>query len=642
MSFKDDAFDIALSYEGDERYFVLAEDPESKEMLYGQTFMDEVPTEQHLTGTGLSYNDAPSVVSQPMVMDQWSEGCGWFDAPPASFRHGGYSYARGIDPSWGRLILSPEYQSLSGITGTVTKVYDSPTFGQYALAGRYVYQFSGGSWVERYDSGDDAIVVTDIIEYGNAVDIYLFLAFDEAQIIAYSTNGTSFGSTVTDEKAAFFAVRGVDTAEPVMWKIRSNGYISASNAGISGWSTEDLIGLSGETVTALIEAGEYIWIFKEEGYWAYDGLNLDNNIEVRHLRETGNGSEARTFIDGTILVNYGNRVLAIDPFSFETTTIFEAAHPELNGTVAGIGNDTKHVYFALNTMGGDVYLMKGPVTGPFHTIAYIASDTAGEVFVASAGDIHSVNPCVVVPLSASTGYYILPRAGRRPWDDANCRYDTGGGTLWGAWLDKGATTWEAWLNASRVVCESATGARSVALGYDLDGTEGSTTTSVTAVEPGLSTARAGAEIRFTRLRHVVTLATGDSNHTPRGVAFVFDTTPNPPRYQFWSVTIAAESDKGRRGGGEASVEGFRSTLQFLKGAVGQRVTFGDYFGDSYVVKVLNVSSPGLRRKAGGQDRSRALGAITVTMAEIAYNVDPSNVFTWDESKWDAGDVWGSD
>lgn len=236
---------------------------------------------------------------------------------------------------------------------------------------------------------------------------------------------------------------------------------------------------------------------------------------------------------------------------------------------------------------------------------------------------------------AASAYIVLPRDGLDPWDDPNCRFDSAGGFIIGPNVDAGVPTFQKWLNGARTLTESSTGARSTAVAYDLDNLD-SFTTLMTAVDSGITEEKVETEISFYRIRYKMTLATGDDEHTPRVVALMFNTTPNPPRYRLWRMMLDVGDQQKRRGGGDPRPVAYEQALNHLFAATGERVTFTDYFGDEFTSKLMNVAVQGLSGVARSDSRSAVKSAVEIVIAEISQNETVGLPGIWDQSVYDSG------
>jgi hypothetical protein len=636
---RDEGTHVYLEYGGREMGFVLAED-ENGVLQYFPGFVDALAPEQQ--SGPFSYDSRPKSVSQPIYFDQWTLGAGWEDAPAGSVTFGGYSYSRGIDVSWGVPVLSPERQSYEGLSSGVTKFYHSPTFGDFALDGNHVMRWTGlnGEWSSIYEADNPP---TDIIEFSNATDTYLFVAYGAEQDIRYSLTGLSLPQTVAGVREKFFGVKGITSTVPTLWGITEEGEISGVEdpTVAANWSNPDQIGLPSETVTAMVVANNTFWIFKETGWYTFNGTDIGEQLPVYVLRREGNGKSAYVHINGLIYAPYGNRLFEINPVENSVRTVWEASHFEINGDITAIGGDLRYLNFAVKNAEGNTYILKGlPATGAFDTLVYLGANDCDALMVTEKGLTHSANPVLTIGYGSAGAYFIMPRDGYRPWDDDNYRFDLNGGTLYGPWVDGGVMVYEKWLNAARISAENITAARTAEVEYSIDGLSAETSI-VTAAVPGLTVGRVD-DVDFTRLRYTLNLITGSSRESPQVHAIVFDTTPNPPRHRSWPFVVRAEQRQAQPGGGDARPEAFRDIEDFLFGAAGQRATFTDYWGRTFTVKVLDVRGTGLARKSGGEGRNAAAMDIQVLLAEINANKVHGSTFTWGQSKWGSGDVYGAD
>ena len=607
------------------------------------TFLDEIPPEQFSAPSPFSYNNAPKPVQQVLAFEGWGAGAGYVDAPSGTTSFEGYSYSRGVDASDGRLILSPQQQTFDGTSVSVDGYYVSPTWGVYALVDTTLYQLSAGEWVLRYTG---AASLTDLKEYGNSTDVYLFLTMGDSTDMVYSTDGfTTAPTTVTGEKCSYLAIRGNSSVQPVLIGVTASGLLRTSTNPIASanWSNADRIGSAGETVTAVVVANDLVWIFKEEGYYTFDGTNVGAQVPVDQLKQTGNGKYAHVWINGHIYVNYANRLLDIDPFNNSTATLLSFAHPEINGSIKGITSDLRNLYVVAQNQDSNAYVLKiDPSTGVTHTFMYLGAATINAITLsrATANNVSTTNDALLFNTSTATSSYaLMPRAGYRPWEDSNYRFDYSGTSfIVGSNVDVGAATFPKFLNGGRVLAESVTGARNIVLAYDIDNLD-SYTTLVTAVADGLTEAQVSTSVSFNRIRYKATLSTGDANHTPRGVALMLSATPNPPRYRLWRLGLDVADLQRPYIGGEARPVSYEAALNHIFSGVGKRITYTDYFGDAFTVKMLNASVEGVKHKVTGTARTNAASMVTVILAEINTDTTIGTPGIWDQSLWDSEAVW---
>lgn len=644
MAARDDTrLDVYFAHSGQTLGFELVVDPQGNKQIF-PSFVPE--NSLQFQQGAFSYDDRPKAASQAITFEDFSGGCGITDTAPGTTNVTSYSYTRGVDPSWGRLVISPEQQAFTAaaMTEQPTKFYRAPTGGWYALSATHVWQLTSGGWVSVYTAASPP---TDIIEYGNATATYIFLALGDSTDMIYTTNNFVATTTVTGEKATYFCVRGVTSTVPVLFQITVSGKLRSSTNPIlsANWSNADQIGSAGETVTAMTVANSLIYIFKEEGIYTFDGTNLGTQISTTLLKRTNNGKSTFTWINGFMYSNYSTRILEFDPFNNTTVRMFAPANPELNGTITAITADLQFLYFFLQNAAGNTYLLKLDIVsrGPVHSIMYLGAVTVNSALVipANAASPSTTNDILAFGTGTTSKYIILPRVGYRPWEDTNCRFDLAGGTLYGSWTDCGAEAYPKWLNGARCVTLNSNGAQAATFAYQLNGdTTTAATTVLTGNMPGLQTAVVSTEVSLARIRPVVTLTTGADNTTPQVLGWMFDTTPNPPRWRQWEMLIDVGNSQRPRTGGSDRNKAFKELYSHLNTAVGKYVTFEDYFGDSYLVKVLDVKPEGVQRKiATGSGRNDSQANLRVTCIEIHANSKVDDPFIWGDASGNGGTPW---
>lgn len=630
-------FDVFISVSGTEYGFNLTEG-EGGKLSYQPGLVEEIAAQQSLGG--ISYEAQPSSISVFDAFEDWSDGAGAEHTAPGETKPKSYSYSRGVDASWGnQLYLSPQLQSMTGLTTSLTKVVRTAA-GVFGLGGRYIYHLHSAQWVSHYDAGASA-VFTDLVEYGNGTSSFLVAALGDSQDMVYSTDNGDNWAASTGNKATFLGVRGTATVIPVLLSITVAGLIKTS-VNVTSFSNADRVGQTTETVNSMVVANNKAWVFKREGIYVWDGTTSSSFLPLPALYRTGNGLNAFLWIDGSIYASYGGRIIKVDAVANTFETVFLTQHPELNGTIAGITGDTAFLYFALTNSAGATYVMKGnPTVGAWHTLGYLGVVTPSFITTLPSTVPHASNPTLVFGNGSSTAsYYVLPRDGLRPEDDENYLYDTAGGTLYQSVSDGGALAFPKYLNSARLVGASMTAARSAIVKYALD--ESTTfTTILTGVSPGLSKASLTTPVSFAQQQASITLATGDNQHSPRVRGYAFDTTPAQPRRQQW--TLGVHLDDGAAAQGDSGKASFVELYDFLFNACrnGLQVTYGDYFGNSYTAKIRDMQGGGLVPKATGKGRRAVSCDFTLVIAEIQPAGLTTSTFIWGESGWGSGDVYGT-
>lgn len=657
MSFRDDSTpDIFLTHSGGTMGFYLYEDPQQPNVRqWLPSFLPENVNQQQIGAQ--TYDDRPKTVSQPLAFEDWSFGCGVGEDVAGTTKPKGYSYSRGVDASWaGGICLSPQAQSITGIAEAVVKFYYSPTYGMFALTATHIYKLTAGEWVVCVYT--PAATPTDILEYGNSTATYLFLAMGDSTNAVYSTDSFATATPISGAglQVSFWAVRGNTSVEPVLWSSTVAGLARTSTNPVATatWSNVDRVGSSGQHVTSMVVANDLVYFLKQEGIYAFDGTNIEQILSTDMLNRSNNGKGSFVWVNGFIYMNYGNRVLRLNPYTNETSRIWAPENPELNGTVTAITADLKFLYAQVQNVAGDTYVVKvdlmaaelaaaqNTVCAP-HTLAYLPAITSNAAIVvpAGVGTLHATNDVLMFATGTTAQYYILPRNGYRPWEDSFCRFELTGGTIYSPWIDAGAMNYEKWLNAGRITGINLTGAQSLILQYGIDGDDTTLTTVTTAYDDGTTAARVTSEVTFGRIRSAIVLATGDNAHTPRAVGALLDCTPNPPRHRVWNLILDLGDQESPRSGGSKRPLSFKRILSHLFASVGRRVTYTDYFGATYLTKVINVELKGIKRKPTGQGRAQAQTIAQLTIVEIDENQTVDDPFVWGDAAGVGGTPWAA-
>lgn len=226
------------------------------------------------------------------------------------------------------------------------------------------------------------------------------------------------------------------------------------------------------------------------------------------------------------------------------------------------------------------------------------------IYVAGPGTIHAENPVVLTGYSDRSIDYILPRAGMRPEDDINYRYETDfGGTTAeavGSWVDFGASAYPKFLNRGTFLGEGVTAGKYVTLDYQTEDVPG---TLLLATQNGLSAENVDGVVAFHRIRYVLGATTTSFSSTPILLGWTVQATLNPPRYRVWSTIVDTSPEGSLFGGSTDYMEDPYDLEDFLYRATTQRVTLQDYRGREFVTRLSDIQPIGLKHyKVGGDDR----------------------------------------
>jgi hypothetical protein len=621
-------YDIFLDYSSNKMGFILGKDEQGNKRWWPG--LAPVLAQQINTGA-FSYEQIPSEIDVPVPIESW-DSAGIADGGSTAAQNlRGYHYSQNIDASSGtRLYLSPERQAVleddaTAIAAAPVKFADT-TLGLFAIAGAYIYELSQGTgqWVERNDASGDAQNYTDIAE----MDGILYACRGSAADYKYSSDGITWTAfTDSDNNFDRFAVRGITSAQAILWGVKSTGEIknttNGQNSGVA-WSAADAVGHTSETVRGMVEANDDLYIFKNEGIYRYTGSATEDVwLGGKQMQRTSNGKYPFVWYDGSIYVPYGDQLLKFDPtqtdgvsLAFVFPTEHMAESDELNGTITAITGDAKWLYVTVKNSDGNSYIMRGNPyrnngAGEWHTWVYLGANDCNALLVAGPGTIHTNNPALMAGYATAASYYILTRQGLRPEDDSNYRFDTTtSAKLVGSWKSVGAQSFPKFLNAGRIVAESTTAGRPLVLKYEVDSNLGVETTLVTATSVGSTTANQTADVSFNRIREIITMATADNTVTPVAVGFVFNTTPNPPRKRVWSFEVVVGDELEANGGVRSRYSG-RDIEAFLFNSLNQRVTLYDRRNRSFVVRILDIRTVRAAPTAGGDTES-----VSMSVAQI--------------------------
>ena len=630
------SWQVGLAYaDGAPKYLDLAEGENG--YMWEESLVPALVAQQN-TG-GLSRSALPADLTTYLAFEDWSGGAGVVSAAPGDAAPTTYSYSRGVDASWGdRLYLSPFKTTLSGITGTVLKFYTSATYGEYAITARYVYQFSGGSWVERYDAGSD--ILTDIMEFENTVAAYLILARGASNDIVYGVNGTTFPSTSAGNRAEFLAVRGHTALEPNWLGVTAKGAI-ASGTVIGTLTAADQAGSRGETVNSVQVVDNKLVLLKDDGVYTFDGTDVAEKLTANALYRTTNGRASVIWAgNGFVYFAFDNRLVEYDPVADSFRTVYFPQHPELNGQITAITGTSTHIYFALTNRLGEVYVMKGnPNTGVWHSLEHLSTNPIRAMHVVRSGAIHSTNDVLVFDGASTTGYFILAQDGLRPEDDTAYRFRTTEGTIYGSLTDGGIRTIVKRLNGVRSVAEEMSASNVGVVSYVIDGSGAAAVAALTVNEAGLLEERITADVPFTRIGYVLTLNNSGSEISPRVLSVVFDATPYPPRRRRFSFVAALEWRPGPATGIKRR-DAFTVLRQHLFGGLAYPVTLLTPFRETFIGKLQDVASMGYKVKtASGQGAETVTGLYRVVFEEITETTEQAATAIWDSSEWNDTRAW---
>lgn len=632
-------YDMTLTVNGKDYGYQLWEDPNGQKH-WNEGLAPLITPQQRISE--FSYEHIPPEIDLPAAFEDWSLGSGYTEFRSTQQLASGfyqlnsntpkvYNYSQGVDASWSnRIYMSPlrniTYASTGGdLASTPSFFYSSVQFGLWCVAGIYLYKYdlSSKSWVLKYTA---AAAITSLAEVSGVLYVSI-----TGSAYVYSTNGntwTAFSDANLNSAniADYFTVRS-----NVLMAMRSEkAYVTTNgqNSGVT-WSAGTAIGNTSETTKSVVVADNVYWIFKTQAIYTWDGTTVSQVWSPDYI-ESDNGTSAFVWYDGNIYTVYGSRILAIDPFNTQESSLRfvfpgEAnakngnpdAHDsvEIKGTISQVTGTFSDMYFTVTNPNGNTYLMKGsPSEQIWHTVAYLGAIPNTACIAVGPGVAHPQNPAILVTYNNTVAYYILPRSDLRPEDDVNYRYESTG-TIYGPWMGFGARAFNKYLNRGTILGTDITAGQNIVLGYQLDDNDSTTHTLLTAIDYGSNTKNVLSTVSFYRIRYVITLNSASNTTTPIMTAATLHSTMNPPRRRIWKPIINLRQNQLLRDATEdrQDVTELRNALY---AAASQRITMTDRENNSYVVRVLDIIEQAISFSAiGGNETDNQV--LQISLAEIS-------------------------
>lgn len=490
-----------------------------------------------------------------------------------------------------------------------------------------------GGYSERADvQGSGRTITVDDIDQASAGSTGTVTATSSAAIttcallIALSPSESTGGENISR-----WAVRGSTAGIPLLWALSARGDMrnTTDPTTPAGWSASDVVhaGQVDFEIAGMPLMDNTFYIFRDTEITSYDGITVSTVYSSPTFKLATDAARPFLWVDGKIYFTYNFSLYSFSPINNAIVEVWppRKGNAELNGTITAIAGDERDLYFAIKNIAGNTYIMKGDprkslVVGtttvrPFHTWAYRSTgDVLAMLVVPADSDaLSSTNLQLVIGDDASADYFLLPRAGFRPEDDANYRFDTGtDNPVYGTFIDWGANAFTKFLNRGVITADDIDTNDTITLQYQLPGD--SAITVVTA--NGSATAdryeaALTAEVEFTKLRYVGLFNNGASTTTPILEGFAFHATLNPPRKRMWSFDIKLAASQGGLESDETGQDP-RDMESYLFTALSKRVTMTDVDGTDRLVRVLDVQG------ASAQDNSEAplTRVLTVIVVEV--------------------------
>ena len=403
-----------------------------------------------------------------------------------------------------------------------------------------------------------------------------------------------------------WAVRGQTSGEALLWAVDSRGDLRNTPDPLtpSAWSAADALQLGeSNTVSGLEVVDNVFYLFTSKGIISYDGTTVGTVWNNTSLAQSSTDARPFTWVDKSIYFTYSGVLYRYAPDSLVIDKVWprgaQIGHPDLSGTIQAITGDTSHLYFIVVDAGGEPYVMKcDPYVvanindtdfTPVHSIQVLTSTvTAALVVPASSSTFSTTNPQLVYGHGSNSRYFSLPTPGMRPEDDGNYLYDTSG-YLRTSWLNSGSRAFNKFLNTLSALVESATADRTIVFKYNIQDDGSAYTTIATYNSNGLNTTTFSTDIEYQRISFDIVFTSNVSTAAPRLAGAALHTSLNPDRKRQWELYLEVAEDSELLGGG-AHRHGARYLDTHLFNGLTERVKFYDRLGNSFITKILDISS----------------------------------------------------
>ena len=404
-----------------------------------------------------------------------------------------------------------------------------------------------------------------------------------------------------------FATRGQSNGSPLLWGVDSAGDIRNTADPLTGsaWSAADSIRMgTGSRVAGLEVVDNVFYLFHSRGITSYDGTTVSTVWSNSSLNLESTAARPYAWVDKAIYFTFSGTLFryTADQLSIEKVwpRSGQTGSSDLNGTITAITGDAANLWFVIKNTAGTSYIMKcNPYTQltykndtfmPVHPLVTAGSTTVGSIVVVpgASDTLNTTNPQVVYGNTTLASYFLLPIYNKEPKDDSNYRFTTAGGSLYGSWVRGAGKTFNKFLNrvTSAGITMSATSY--IATYYSKDYNE-ATQLVQTATTDGLSSTGLSSDVEFANIRYVILMDTASTSTSPRLNAVNFDTSLNPNRLRQWELQIEISDNQEMLGGGDSSYSA-RYLATHLFNGLTERVTLYDRLGNSFICKILDVTS----------------------------------------------------
>ena len=415
------------------------------------------------------------------------------------------------------------------------------------------------------------------------------------------------GGTATFLDISRFAIRGQSNGDPLLWAIDSTGDIrnTADPTDGSAWSAADSVRMgTGSRIAGLEVIDNVFYLFHSRGITSYDGTTVSTVWSNSSLSLESTAARPYTWVDKAVYFTFSGTLFryTADQLSIEKVwpRSGQTGSSDLNGTITAITGDAANLWFVIKNTAGTSYIMKcNPYTQltykndtfmPVHPLVTAGSTTVGSILIVpgASDTLSTTNPQAVYGNTTLASYFLLPIYNKEPKDDSNYRFTTAGGSLYGSWVRGAGKTFNKFLNRVTSVGITMSATSYIATYYSKDYNE-ATQLVQTATTDGLSSTGLSSDVEFANIRYVILMDTASTSTSPRLNAVNFDISLNPNRLRQWELQIEISDNQEMLGGGDSSYSA-RYLATHLFNGLTERVTLYDRLGNSFICKILDVTS----------------------------------------------------
>lgn len=477
------------------------------------------------------------------AQDSWHNGFGIGNMEQDT--NARYHYAQNIDARIkNQLILGPlATETLFTTPAQAQAIVQFIEFNSewFAIGTRYVYKWNSGTgtWDTDKDMGATAVAIK-----GAATVYSTYLVVGAGAAVDYWRRTTA---GVWDQPAVIKA-QLMTTIGDTLWRVFTANQLSSSSD-FTTWASAVSIGDANRQAVSLIDYGGIPQVGKPEGFFSYDGTDVNNNLPELAFRldaantRGGKPSRGKAYLPvGPALWRYSTDQIVTEgkpTFQAEVLApgITRESVDEVRGSIIDLWPDVDFLWGILAAQSGNYYIVAydyNPTIGQgWHQVMMV-----GTTALTALGRFHESgsNPRVWFSQGTEIYYFILPRNAQNPYIDTNCRY----APLGDIWLPVEADVFDDVDKAQlsvKIEIENVTTARYVEIAYTID--DGAETTLKRVTTDGLSALFFPSSTTGRRIALHLRLVTDDPAESPRVLALSRHFQLRFERKRRWTMKVVA-------------------------------------------------------------------------------------------------------